>query len=62
MPTSDEDPLIEDPPDWALDEASDDLDDVKDRHAITERAWTVVREREDERHDEYDDPDRGGEA
>ena len=36
-----------------------------DPPAIAERAWELVRdaeERESERHDEYDDPDQGGEA
>jgi hypothetical protein len=38
---------------------------VDDPHAIAERARKLMRdaeEREDERHDEYDDPDQGGEA
>jgi hypothetical protein len=38
---------------------------VDDPPAAKERAWQLVHEaqvREDERHDEYDDPDQGGEA
>lgn len=62
MSTPDEDPQTVRPPDWALDEAADELDGVKDPHAVTKRAWHVAREREEERHDEYDDPDQGGEA
>ena len=62
MPSPKENPQVQRPPDWAVDEATDELYDVKDPHAITERAWELVREREDERHDEYDDPDQGGEA
>jgi hypothetical protein len=55
----------EDPPGWALDQAARDLYDVGDRSVIVERAWEIAREAqqiEDERHDEYDDPDQGGEG
>ncbi len=65
MPTPDEHPATQHPPDWAIDQASDELYDVKHPRAITERAWELVRdaeERDDERHDEYDDRDQGGEA
>ena len=53
------------PPGWALDRAREELYDVDDRATITKRAWEIardVKERADERHDEYDDPDQGGEA
>jgi len=53
------------PPDWALDQAARDLDDAEDRSAIVERAWEIThiaQQIEDERHDEYDDPDQGGEG
>jgi hypothetical protein len=52
-------------PDWALQQAKEELYDVKDSEAIARRAREIARhaqEREDERHDEYDDPDQGGEA
>lgn len=53
------------PPDWALELAQSELFDIHDG-AITEaRAWEIlgeVQRLEDERHDEYDDPDLGGEA
>jgi hypothetical protein len=52
-------------PAWALQQATDELYDVDDPAAITQRAREIARqaqEREDERHDEYDDPDQGGEA
>lgn len=62
MPTPGESPHLEDPPEWALQEAIDQLDDASDRLALTERAWELARERDEERHDEYDDPDEGGEA
>lgn len=55
----------QDPPVWALDEASRDLYDVEDRSVIVERAWELAREAQqlhDERHDKYDDPDQGGEG
>jgi hypothetical protein len=53
------------PPEWAVDQAADDLYDVHDPAVIAEYARELARaaqERADERHDEYDDPDRGGEA
>ena len=53
------------PPAWAVERARADLYDVTDEAAVTERAWEIVRDeavRQDERHDEYDDPDRGGEG
>jgi hypothetical protein len=52
-------------PDWALEQAKEELYDVKDSEAIARRAREIARqaqEREDERHDEYDDPDEGGEG
>jgi hypothetical protein len=55
----------EEPPGWALDKALDELYEEEDRSVILDRAWELVREaeeRESERHDEYDDPDQGGEA
>lgn len=48
-------------PDWALGQAMNDLDDA-DSVGREERARQLVRDFEDERHDEDDDPDRGGEA
>ena len=56
---------MEDPTDWALDRAMDELYEEEDRSVIIDRAWELVRaaeELEAERHDEYDDPDEGGEA
>jgi hypothetical protein len=41
------------------------LFDVDDDAAVVVRAWEIVRaarQLEEERHDEYDDPDLGGEA
>lgn len=58
-------PPSQEPPAWALDQARSDLFDVQDRAAIVSRAWEIVLEREqreEERHDEYDDPDQGGES
>jgi hypothetical protein len=60
-----QDSNAQDPPAWAVDQAATDMYDVDDPGAITKRALELVREaeeREDERHDEYDDPDQGGEA
>jgi hypothetical protein len=53
------------PPAWALQQATEELYDVEDTEAVAERAHEIARqaqEREDERHDQYDDPDQGGEA
>jgi len=48
-------------PDWALGQAMNDLEDqvMADRD---ERARELVQEFEDERHEEDDDPDQGGEG
>jgi hypothetical protein len=53
------------PPEWAVDQAANELYDVVDPAVIEEYARELAcaaQEREDERHDEYDDPDQGGEA
>ena len=53
------------PPAWAMQQATDELQDVDDPEAISRLAREIAREaqeRVDERHDEYDDPDQGGEA
>lgn len=65
MPTTSETPNPQQPPGWAVEQAKNELYDVDDPLAVAERAWELVRgaqEREDERHDEYDDPDQGGEG
>ena len=52
-------------PGWAREQAQSELFDVDDDAAVIVRAWEIVREvqqRDEERHDEYDDPDLGGEA
>lgn len=52
-------------PTWALQRATRELYDTKDAEVIAQRAREIARqdrEREEERHDEYDDPDQGGEA
>ena len=52
-------------PAWALEQATEELYDVDDPEVISQRAAQIARgarAREDERHDEYDDPDQGGEA
>lgn len=53
------------PSQWALQRAADDLHEEADPSVITAHAWELMRaaqEIEDERHDEDDDPDTGGEA
>ena len=52
-------------PTWALLRATEESNDTQDAQVIAQRAQEIAledREREDERHDEYDDPDEGGEA
>ena len=52
-------------PEWALQQAKEELYDVRESEVIAQRAREIARqsqEREDERHDEYDDPDQGGEG
>jgi hypothetical protein len=65
MPASDSGSSPEPIPAWALQQATEELYDVEDADVIAQRAREIARqaqEREDERHDEYDDPDQGGEA
>ena len=55
----------QEPPSWALERATEELYDVDDMAAIANRAHEIVEEAQqsrDERHDEYDDPDQGGEG
>ncbi len=51
------------PPDWAVDQARSEVGD--DPAAVHARARTIAADAgqiETERHDEYDDPDQGGES
>ena len=48
-------------PDWALGQAMNGLDE-EDSGGREERARQLVQEFEDERHNQDDDPDQGGEA
>ena len=62
MQPLDEHPTPAPTPTWAVQQAREELYDVEDVEAITKRAQEIARERqarEDERHDEYDDPDEG---
>jgi hypothetical protein len=49
-------------PDWALGQATNELDDEDSPSAIDKRAWELVHDFENERHNRDDDPDQGGEA
>jgi hypothetical protein len=65
VPDPNENPNVQDPAGWAVNLATAELYDVGDPDVILERARELVREAEqleNERHDEYDDPDQGGEA
>lgn len=48
-------------PDWALGQAMNGLEDA-DSGGREERARQLMNDFQDERHDEDDDPDQGGEA
>lgn len=61
-PTPGAGPISSEPPRWALDQAMEEVDEGE---SIAEHAWGLVRaqqQRDDERHDLYDDPDQGGEG
>ena len=65
MPTSRERPDVEPLPAWAVDQATIELGDMEDQGLIAQHAREIVSDeaqRDDERHDEFDDPDQGGEA
>lgn len=65
VPRPDSPPASDQLPDWALERARSDLFDVDNDQAVHARAWEIVRDvqqLDDERHDEYDDPDSGGES
>jgi hypothetical protein len=65
MPHPDEVPPSAPTPPWAVQLATEELYDVDDAEVISRRAGDIAREareREDERHNEYDDPDEGGEG
>ena len=65
MHHTDAEPSPDPIPTWALQQATEEMYDVDDSEAISQRAREIARqaqEREDERHDEYDDPDQGGEG
>jgi hypothetical protein len=53
------------PPDWAVQQATEEQYDVDDAALIDQRAREIARHARQlhrERHDEYDDPDEGGEG
>lgn len=55
-------PTSFEPPGWALEQA---IQEVEEGESVAARAWELVRarqQRHDELHDEYDDPDQGGEG
>ena len=65
MPHPGEVPSSAPTPPWAVQLATEELYEVDDAEVISRRASEIAsqaREREDERHNEYDDPDKGGEG
>jgi hypothetical protein len=64
MSHPDEGPSLASIPTWALQRATEELYESTDADVIA-RAREIAgegRQLEDERHDEFDDPDEGGEA
>lgn len=59
--SSSNDPSIRPLPDWALGQAMNGRDD-EDAAGVEQRAREFMHDFEDERHDDDDDPDEGGEA
>lgn len=58
-------PTARQPPGWAVLQATGDLPEGSTASEVSALAWDLVRaeaERFEERHDEYDDPDQGGEG
>ena len=65
MPDAIDQPSVPPPPQWAVAQARDEAEDGETRSTTFERARQLERaaERlEEERHNEYDDPDAGGEG
>jgi hypothetical protein len=65
MSDMDEGPSTASTPAWAVQQATEEMYNIKDADVIAQRAREIARagqQREDERHDEYDDPDQGGEG
>jgi hypothetical protein len=65
MPPANRSAAHDQPPEWALEQASEELYDESKPEVIADRARDIageVQARDDERHDEFDDPDEGGEA
>jgi hypothetical protein len=53
------------PPGWATDQAAVERHDATQGSPLDDRAWQLVRAsqaQQDEGHDEFDDPDQGGEG
>jgi len=65
VPAANDQPGVPPPPPWAVAQARDEAEDGESGATTIERARHLEREAEQlegERHDEYDDPDEGGEG
>jgi hypothetical protein len=65
VPVDDEQSGEDQPPAWALDEATRDLSDQQDQDAVVNHARDLAREaeaRDTRPRDDFDDPDQGGEG
>jgi hypothetical protein len=65
MPNPNDQPNVPPTPQWAVAQARDEAEDGESRSTTNQRARRLEREAEQldkERHDEYDDPDKGGEG
>ena len=65
MPDRNDQPIRSAPPPWAVAQASDEAEDGESHASTIDHARQLQREAQqldEERHDEYDDPDEGGEG
>jgi len=65
MPSTNDSSNGPQPPQWAVDQANEEADAGEDASATMKRATRIAGEAEElqaERHDQYDDPDEGGEG
>jgi hypothetical protein len=65
VPDSDDQTSVPPPPTWAVAQARDEAEDGEVPATTIERARQLnlgADQLEEERHDEYDDPDEGGEG
>jgi hypothetical protein len=65
LPDANDQTSVPPPPHWAVAQAHEEAEDGEPRATTIERARQLKRDAEqldEERHDQYDDPDEGGEG